>query len=74
MVAGNTRIGGVSPYAGSHYGLVLVVRALLAPLIAAVIVVLCAKGRWWGLTFLPFLTLDLWLLRRVVRYAHVQGR
>jgi hypothetical protein len=43
----------------------LAIRLLLAPWIAIMIVVLCAKGYWWGLAFLPLL-LDLFLLRRIL--------
>jgi hypothetical protein len=32
-------------------------------------VFLCIKGYWWGLVFLPFLALDLWLLRSLLSYA-----
>jgi hypothetical protein len=55
-----------------HYRQVIVVRALLAPWIAFVTVFLCAKGYWWGLVFVPFLALDLWLLRGLVRDARTQ--
>jgi hypothetical protein len=48
------------------------VRTLLAPWILFVTVFLCVKGYWWGLVFLPFLALDLWLLRSLVRYARTQ--
>jgi hypothetical protein len=51
----------------------IVVRTLLAPWILFVTVFLCVKGYWWGLVFLPFLALDLWLLRSLVRYARTQG-
>ena len=44
----------------------LVIRLLLAVWIAAVIVVLCATGRWWGLVFTVPLVLDLYLLRRIL--------
>jgi hypothetical protein len=52
----------------------IVVRGLLAPWILFVTVFLCVKGYWWGLVFLPFLALDLWLLRSLVRYARAQDR
>ena len=52
----------------------IVVRALLAPWILFVTVFLYVKGYWWGLIFLPFLALDLWLLRSLVQYARTQGR
>ena len=52
----------------------IVVRSLLAPWILFVTAFLCLKGYWWGLVFLPFLALDLWLLRNLVRYARSQGR
>ncbi len=55
-----------------HYKQFIVVRALLAPWILFVTVFLCAKGYWWGLVFLPFLAIDLWLLRNLVRYARGQ--
>jgi len=38
-----------------------------------VTVFLCAKGYWWACVFLPFLALDLWLLRSLVRYGRGQG-
>jgi hypothetical protein len=43
-----------------------------APWILFVTMFLCAKGYWWALIFLPFLALDLWLLRALVRYARSQ--
>jgi hypothetical protein len=52
----------------------IVVRTLLVPWILFVTVFLCAKGYWWALVFLPFLVLDLWLLRSLVRYTRAQGR
>ncbi|MGH2859759.1 MAG: hypothetical protein ACRDMJ_19970 [Solirubrobacteraceae bacterium] len=51
----------------------IVVRALLAPWILFVTVVLCVNGDWWGLVFVPLLALDLWLLRRLVRDARSQA-
>lgn len=62
-----------SQWARRHYRQMIVVRTLLAPWILFVTVFLCVKGYWWGLVFLPFLALDLWLLRRLVRYARTQG-
>jgi hypothetical protein len=44
----------------------LVIRLLLAIWIVVVIIVLCATVRWWGLVFVIPLTLDLYLLRRVL--------
>ena len=44
----------------------LVIRLLLAVWIAVVVVVLCARGRWWGLVFVVPLALDLFLLRRIL--------
>ena len=44
----------------------LVIRSLLAVLIAVIVVVLCSTGRWWGLVFLVPLALDLYLLRRIL--------
>jgi len=66
--------GWISAWARKHYKPMIVVRVLLAPWILFVTVFLCAKGYWWGLVFLPFLALDLWLLRSLVRYARTQGR
>jgi hypothetical protein len=51
----------------------IVVRGLVAPWILFVTVFLCAKGYWWGLVVLPFLALDLWILRSLVRSARTQG-
>ncbi len=44
----------------------LVIRLLLAVWIAVIVVVLCARGRWWGLVFVVPLGLDLYLVRRIV--------
>jgi hypothetical protein len=65
---------GIGPWGRRHYKQTIVLRALLAPWILFVTVFLCVKGYWWGLVFLPFLALDLWLLRGLVRYARAQGR
>jgi hypothetical protein len=66
-------VGSVGPWTRKHYKQMIVVRALLAPWILFITVFLCLKGYWWGLVFLPFLALDLWLLRSLVRYARTQG-
>ena len=49
-----------------HRKSLLVIRLLLAVWITAVVVVLCATGRWWGLVFIAPLVLDLHLLRRIL--------
>lgn len=67
MTADDERAGSAGDRARKHYKQVIVVRALLAPWILFVTVFLCVKGYWWGLVFLPFLALDLWLLRGLVR-------
>ena len=59
--------GWVDPWSRKHYKQAIVVRALLAPWILFVTVFLCVKGYWWGLVFVPFLALDLWLLRNLLR-------
>ena len=41
-------------------------RLLLGVWITAVIVALCATGRWWGLVFIVPLILDLYLLHRIL--------
>ena len=74
MTADDQRVGSVGHWARKHYIQMIVVRALLAPWILFVTVFLCVKGYWSGLVFLPFLALDLWLLRSLVRYARTQGR
>jgi hypothetical protein len=53
-----------------HHCALIIVRSLLALWILFITAFLCAKGYWWGLVFLPFLGIDLWLLRALVRYAH----
>ena len=63
----------VGDWARQHYKQTIVVRTLLAPWILFVTVFLCIKGYWWGLVFLPFLALDLWLLRSLVRYTRARG-
>jgi hypothetical protein len=65
--------GRVDSWTRNHYKQVVVVRALLALWILFVTVFLCVKGYWWGLVFLPFLAVDLWLLGSLVRYARTQG-
>ena len=74
MPADDQPLGVRSDWARKHYKQTIVVRALLAPWILFVTVFLCRKGYWWGLIFLPFLALDLWLLRSLVKYARTQGR
>ena len=74
MTADEQGVDGPGGWARKHYKQIIVVRAVLAPWILFVTVFLCVKGYWWGLVFLPFLALDLWLLRRLVRYARTQGR
>jgi hypothetical protein len=74
MAAGDQGVGQPGDRARRHYKQTIVVRALLVPWILFVTVFLCVKGYWWGLVFLPFLALDVWLLRSVVRYARTQGR
>ena len=74
MAAGEPHVGWVSNWDRKHYKQVIVGRALLAAWILFIIVFLCVKGYWWGLVFLPFLALDLWLLRNVVRYGRTQNR
>jgi hypothetical protein len=69
MTADDRRAG----QARTHYKQLIVVRALLAPWILFVTVFLCVKGYWWGLVFLPFLALDLWLLRSLMRHSTAQG-
>jgi hypothetical protein len=73
MTADDQRVSWVGDWARKHYKQMIVVRGLLAPWILFVTVFLRAKGYWWGLVFLPFLALDLWLLRSLVRYARTQG-
>ena len=73
MTYDDSSAGGVGPWTRKHYRLTIVVRSVLAPWIGFVTVFLCVKGYWWGLVFLPFLGLDLWLLRNVLRYARARG-
>jgi hypothetical protein len=74
MTTDEQGVGRRGGWARKHYKQTIIVRALLAPWILFVTVFLCAKGYWWGLVFLPFLALDLWLLRSLMRYARTQGR
>ena len=69
MTSDDESLTGVGDWGRRHYRQMIVVRALLAPWIVFVTGFLCAKGYWWGLVFLPFLAIDLWLLRSLVRYA-----
>ena len=72
MASDERGIGGAGPRARKHYKQMIVLRALLAPWIMFVTVFLCIKGYWWGLVFLPFLAVDLWLLRSLVLYARAR--
>jgi hypothetical protein len=72
MTADEQRVGLNGGWARKHFREAIVVRALLAPWILFVTALLCVKGYWWGLVFLPFLALDLWLLRGLVRYARTR--
>jgi hypothetical protein len=74
MTPDDQRVDGPNQWARKHYKQTIVVRALLAPWILFVTVFLCVKGYWWGLVFLPFLALDIWLLRGLVRYARTHER
>lgn len=74
MMGGEQGVGVGGQWVHKHYKPMVVVRALLAPWILFVTVFLFVNGYWWGLVFLPFLALDLWLLRSLVRYARTQGR
>jgi hypothetical protein len=58
-----------SEWTRRHYRQVIVVRALLALWILFLTVFLCVKGYWWALALLPFLALDLWLLRGLMQQA-----
>jgi hypothetical protein len=73
MTGDDQRLGLGSQWARKHYRQMIVVRTVLVPWILFVTVFLCAKGYWWGLVFLPFLALDLWLLRSLVLFARTQG-
>lgn len=74
MAPDEPRAGGTGDWSRRHYKQVRVVRTLLAPWILFVTVFLCIKGYWWGLVFLPFLALDIWLLRKLARDARTQPR
>ncbi len=74
MTANDHGVGPGGLWARKHYKQMIVVRALLAPWILFVTVFLCVTGYWWGLVFLPFLAVDLWLLRSLVQYARTQDR
>jgi hypothetical protein len=72
MTGEERRRGWPDRWGRRHTRAAIVVRSLLAPWILFVIVALCLDGRWWGLAFVPFLALDVWLLRDLVRYARAQ--
>lgn len=69
MSSEQPQAGWIDDWSRRHYRQAIVVRTLLAPWILFVTVFLCIKGYWWGLLFLPFFALDLWLLRNLRRYA-----
>lgn len=73
MAADAPHSGWVDGWARRHYRQAIVVRSVLAPWMLFIVVFLCARGDWWGLAFLPFLGLDLWLLRNLLRYARAQN-
>jgi hypothetical protein len=73
MTADDQRVGWVGDWARKHYKQMIVVRGPSRAVDPLRHRVPLAKGYWWGLVFLPFLALDLWLLRSLVRYARMQG-
>ena len=64
--AGREYYGATMNWDLRHRKASLVIRLLLAAWIAAVIVVLCATGRSWGLVFVVPLVVDLYLVRRIL--------
>jgi hypothetical protein len=72
MTPDNTPTGWTSAWGKKHYREMIVVRCLLVPWITFITVFLCVKGYWWGLVFIPFIPLDLYLLRNLVRYSRTQ--
>jgi hypothetical protein len=73
MTPDEERIGFGVRWAGEHYRGMIVLRLLVAVWIVFVTAFACVKGYWWGLGFLLFLALDLWLLRNLVRSHNTQG-
>jgi hypothetical protein len=74
MTPDEQRVGFGVRWAREHYTEMIILRLLVAVWIAFVTVFACAKGYWWGLAFLLFLALDLWLLRNLVHSHRAQGR
>lgn len=50
----------------THPRTALTIRTLLALWITALVVMLCAIGRWWGLFLVIPLGFDLYLIRQIV--------
>jgi hypothetical protein len=67
-----TLSGWNSAWSRKHYREMIIIRSLLVPWIIFITVFLCAKGYWWGLVFAPFVPLDVWLLRNLIRYGRTQ--
>jgi hypothetical protein len=61
MTPDGQRVGFGVRWAREHYKAMIVLRLLVAVWIVFVTVFACVKGHWWGLAFLLFLALDLWL-------------
>ena len=74
MTPDEQRVGFGVRWAREHYKEMIVLRLLVAVWIVFVTVFACVKGYWWGLAFLLFLALDLWLLRNLVHSHRAQGR
>jgi hypothetical protein len=74
MTPDEQRVGFGVRWAREHYKEMIVLRSLVAAWIVFVTVFACVKGYWWGLAFLLFLALDLWLLRNLVHSHRAQGR
>jgi hypothetical protein len=68
MAADGPGVGLLGDWGHKHVRLLIVLRSLLALWIVFITVFLCIKGYWWGLVFLPFLALDLWLLRSLLSW------
>jgi hypothetical protein len=73
MTPDEQRLGFGARWAREHYKSMIFLRLLVAVWIVFVTVVACVKGYWWGLGFLLFLALDLWLLRSLVHAHRARG-
>jgi hypothetical protein len=69
MTAGHQGLLRNGEWSRRHCRPLIVVRSVLALWLLFLTAALCVHGYWWGLVLLPFVGLDLWLLRDLISQA-----